>query len=221
MTGKKLRNILYGLIAFGLVVFIVISYFGMSILKKQSQSMVDRKAKSLSLEAQRKNLTAAKRDVEKYSSFNDVAATVIPRDKKQVQAIADIVQMANQSGILLQGIAFPNSTLGAKPSTATQPGSTSTATGSSTQLAISQAKPFSGIPGLYSLEVTITPNVDDNLPPTSKVTFPKLVNFLSAIENNRRTAQVTQISITPIDDKSGPTGEYINFNLILNIFIKP
>lgn len=227
MSGKKARNILFALLGLGIVLFVAISFVGTSILSKKSREMVDLKVKSAVIDAQLINLSQAKKDVEKYKSFNNIAASVIPKDKNQVQAIADIFQIAKESGIALQSVSFPNSNLGSKKpatkagttdtnSTTKQPASATT----STQSAISQAKPFSAVPGLYSLELTITPQVGDTVPPPQQVTFPKFIDFLSSIENNRRTAQITRVSIQPVNSAGGTT-DLINFTLVLNVFIKP
>jgi hypothetical protein len=225
MNSKKARNLLLGLLSLGLLIFIIISFVGISMLGKKSQAMVDLKIKSATIDAQLINLAQAKKDVEKYRSFNDIAASVIPKDKNQVQAIADIFKIAQESGISLQSVAFPVSTLGAKaapsPAASTSATQQTTATPATpTQSAISQAKPFSAVPGLYSLELTITPQSDESLPKEKQVTFPKFINFLSAIENNRRTAQITNVTIQPLNVGSG-NSELINFTLTLNIFIKP
>lgn len=229
MSSKKARNLLLALLGLGVIVFIAIGFIGTSMLSKKSTAMVELKVKSANIDAQLINLSQAKKDVEKYKTFNDIAASVIPKDKNQVQAIADIFQIAEESGISLQSVVFPTSTLGSKksaappattsdqaPSTAQQSATTTTAT----QTAITQAKPYSAVPGLYSLELTITPQVGDTIPPSRQVTFPKFIDFLSSIENNRRTAQITRVSIQPVNTDSG-TGDLVNFTLVLNIFIKP
>lgn len=222
MTSKKVRNLLIGLIALGLAVFIIISFIGISTLNKKSRTMVEQKVKSANVDAQLINLSRAKQDVEKYKTFNDIAKTVIPNDKNQVQAIADIFQIAEEVGILLQSVSFPNSTLGAKPSSvpAASASGQATAAAPATSSAISQAKPFPGVPGLYSLELTITPQGGETIPANKQVTYQKFIAFLNAIENNRRTAQITQVTIHPVNTNNS-TAEFINFTLMLNIFIKP
>lgn len=220
MSGKKARNLLFGLLGMGILIFIAVSFIGTSMLSKKSKAMVELKVKSANIDAQLINLTQAKKDVEKYKSFNDIASTVIPKDKNQVQAIAEIFQIAEETGILLQSVSFPTSTLGAKPTTpaTTTPQTTGSATPTNT--AISQAKPFSAVPGLYSLELNIKPQTGESLPPAKQVTFTKFINFLTAIENNRRTAQITQVSIQPLNT-AGNTDDLIDFTLVLNVFIKP
>jgi hypothetical protein len=168
------------------------------------------------------NLSKAKKDVDKYKYFNQVAVTVIPNDKNQAQAVSDIFQIASQSGLLLENVTFPSSTLGLKlaippTSTSTTPQST---VSSDKQKLLSQAKPVAGIAGLYSIELTITPQTGSAVPNNLQVTYPKLLDFLNRIERNRRTAQITQVSIQPLGNTTSPS-QFINFTLSINIFIKP
>ena len=176
--------------------------------------MVDLKSKNHMAEAQLSDLEISRKQIEKYSYFKSVAASVVPDDKDQAQAVLDISQMADQSGILLQAITFPTSTLGLKSTS-----SSSSSSSLTSKNAISQAIPVKGSPGLYSLQLTITPRVDPDVPFNRQVTYAKIVDFLRRIENDRRTAQITQLTIQPPSDTSG--SNQINFTLILNIFIKP
>lgn len=220
MSGKKTRNLLLGLLGLGILIFIAVGFIGTSMISKKSQAMVELKVKSANIDAQLKNLARAKKDVEKYKSFNDIASTVIPKDKNQVQAIAEIFQIAEETGISLQSVTFPTSSLGVKPTTPATTTSQPAGSTTPTTTAISQAKPFSAVPGLYSLELTIKPQGGESLSPAKTVTFTKFINFLTAIENNRRTAQITQVSIQPLNI-SGNTDDLIDFTLVLNVFIKP
>lgn len=213
LDSKKLRWILLGLLAISVIGFFVIMLAGLSVLSAESQRMVELKVKSQTADAQLSNLEQTKIDVDKYSYFKDVAKTVIPNDKDQATAVLEINKMANASGILLQSITFPASTLGLRTTTAAPQDATSS---SSTSTAISQAKPVSGIPGLYSLELTITSESGGNIPPNKQVTYAKMLNFLSRIENNRHTAQITEVNIQP-----ATRDESLGFRLVINIFIKP
>jgi hypothetical protein len=161
------------------------------------------------------NLEQAKKEVNKYSYFKDVAKTVIPSEKNQAETVLEIYQMAQQSGIAIQSITFPASTLG-QAAGAPPPGAKTDAASASAQTALTQAKPVSGIPGLYSLELTITPAAGKDVPAAQQVTFPKMLDFLKRIENNRHTAQITQVGIQPATDN-----QTLSFTLTINIFIKP
>jgi hypothetical protein len=210
--NKMLRWILLGALGLSVVLFFAIMVEGMSLLSSRSQQLVDLKVKSETADAQLSNLEQAKKDVEKYSYFKDVAKTVIPNDKDQAEAVLEINQMASQSGIAIQSITFPASNLGI--STPSAGGTTSAANPAASP--ISQATPVTGIPGLYSLQLTITPAVGNDVPPAQQVTYAKMLDFLNRIENNRHTAQITQVNIQP-----GTNNLTVGFTLVVNIFIKP
>lgn len=215
MNSKRLRLVLIGMIAVSALLFVVVYVIGSSTLQNKSKNVVELKLKSRTTESQLANFTQAKKEVEKYGYFKQVAKTVIPNDKDQAQAVLDIFQLANESGISIQSVTFPASTLGVR--------STSTATnaqGATAQSVLSQAKPVDGIAGLYSIQLTISPGADIQVPPDKKATYPKLLDFLNRIERNRRTAQVTQVNVQPIGTDAG-TSQFINFSLVINIFIKP
>jgi hypothetical protein len=215
IDNKKLSWILSAGLVASLLVFLGVMSVGLSKLSAESKHMVDLKVKSQIADSQLSNLEQTKKDVEKYSVFKDVAKTVIPNDKNQAETVLEINQMASDAGIALQSITFPASTLGlgvTSTSTAQQDATSS----ASTSKAISQAKPVSGIPGLYSLQLTITPQSDKDAPPDKVVTYAKMLDFLNRIENNRHTAQITQVSIQPASNN-----QTLSFSLIINIFIKP
>jgi hypothetical protein len=216
LNSKNLRLILLGSLGLSAVAFIAIMILGLSALSGKSKSMVDLKVKNQTAQAQLDNLQQAKKQVDKYSYFKSVAQTVIPNDKDQAEDIAEINHMANESGIAIQSITFPASSLGG--TTTVTPSSTPSAT--ATTSAISQAKPVAGIPGLYSLELIITPQSDLTTPAAKQVTYNKMLDFFSRIENNRHTAQIAEVDITPAG-AGGNTNKSLTFSLTTNIFIKP
>ncbi len=217
LDSKKFRYVLLGVLLVCLTIFVATWFEGSSALHKKSQQMVDLKLKNQNADAELTNLQAAKKQVDKYSYFKEIAATVIPNDKDQGQALFDLSQMAAQSGILLQSVTFPTSNLGLKSlSIPSGTASTSTAPTASTSTVISQAKPVSGIPGLYSIQLTLTPQTGQNIPPQLQDLYPKMLKFLSLIENNRRTAQITKVTIEPVQ-----SSDQLGFNFTVNIFIKP
>lgn len=214
ITPKLTRLILLGLLGILVIIFLVIASAGLGKLSQKSQQLVSAKLKSRTVDNQLTSLQLAKKQIDKYAYFNDVAKTVIPNDKDQAQAVLDISQQAAQAGISIASITFPASTLGGSSKAVSATGSSSTST------AISQAVPVTGIKGLYSLELTIIPLTGPTVPANQVVTYPKFLDFLNRIEHDRRTAQITQVGIQPVSTNSGPTGE-INFSLTVNIFIRP
>jgi hypothetical protein len=201
------------------LLFLGVFSLGSAALSKESKKTVSLKVQSQTADAQLANLEQAKKQVDKYSFFKAVASTVIPNDKDQAAAVVEINKMADEAGIAIQSITFPASSLGLSTSTTATGSQDATASSASTK-AISQAKPVSGIAGLYSLELTITPESDANTPANKQITFAKMVDFLRRIENNRHTAQITDVNISPAGTTNN-ISKGLTFTLITNIFIKP
>ena len=153
---KKLRLILLGLLALTALVFLLVSAVGLKVLSQKSQLLIDAKVQQKTAEAQLISLEVAKKQVERYGYFNEVARTVIPNDKDQAATVQNIFQLASRSGIEVANISFPASSLGGTAGSAASAGSAPSV--------VSQAKPVEGIKGLYSLEMTITPLGGDHVP---------------------------------------------------------
>ncbi len=188
-------------------------FMGNSYLKKQSDKLVSAKLDRLSLNEQQTALIKAKKDLEKYHELRSIARSIVPQDKDQAKAVREIVELANSSGVTLESITFDDSTLG-QASAAPAPrqtGQEQVASPKSEAPPITQAKPVEGISGVYSLPITMVSTKNNNQ-------FSNLLTFLGKLENNRRTAHVEKVSITP-GDLNGK--EYINFTLTVNIFVKP
>ncbi|MEX0881353.1 MAG: hypothetical protein WEC17_02250 [Candidatus Saccharimonadales bacterium] len=210
-STKQLRFLLLGLLGISIIVFIATAALGLNSLSAKSSELVDLRLKGRALDAQLISLEAAKKQVEQYSYFNDVAKTVLPIDKDQAKAVFTISKFARESGFALGSITFPTSNLGLSGS--------ASAAGSSSS-AISQAKPVADIKGLYSLQLTITPDTSPLVPSNKVATYPKFIDFLKRIERDRRTAQITQITIQQRNESNLPP-QSINFTLVINIFMRP
>ena len=217
MSQRKLRLILLGALAAVSILFLVVLSFGLNSLGATGQRLTELKQQNKAADVQLANLATAKKQVDQCAYFNTVAKTVLPTDKNQAQAVLDIFNLADQAGISIASITFPASSLGTKP---VAPAAGNDAAAASSQSVISQAKPVEGIAGLYSLELTITPQSGPGVSDGRKVTYPKLLDFLSRIEHDRRTAQITQVNIQPQGSDSGPS-QFINFTMTINIFMKP
>jgi hypothetical protein len=224
MSPRRFRLIMLGILGLCIISFLLIFFAGLSLLKTKSQEMVDLKLKNKTADAQLTNLAISKKDIEKYSYFKDIARTVIPNDKNQAQAVLDIFQLAQESGISIQSITFPTSNLGLRaPTSSAAPAAGADATSAAASKAISQATPVTGIPGLYAVQLIISPASGPNVPPAQQVTYAKMLGFLSRIENNRRTAPIAQVNIQTGNSTqpNSTSNSQLNFSLITNIFIKP
>lgn len=216
LTSQRLRYVLLGALGLAAVIFIMIAFFGLSLLASKSQKMVNLKVQGVAADNQLNSLALAKKEIKQYGYFKTVAKEVIPNDKDQAAAVLQINQFASQSGFLLQAISFPTSNLGLS---SLSTGQASTQAASPTSI-LSQALPVPSIKGLYSVQLTITPQTDQDLPASQQVTYAKLLDFLNRIENNQRTAQISQIIIKPLYNGDGSFRSF-DFTLGINIFIRP
>lgn len=192
---------------------IAVAILGDGILQKQSKKLVSLKLDNEVLNEQQTSITQAKKDIAKYAELNKEAKAIVPQDKNQAAAVREITKIASESGIKLSSISFPASSLGQK---ATTPTSTDKSEGSDTTKKeaappVTQVKPVEGIKGVYSMEITI--QQDSNTP----VPYFSLTLFLAKLEQNRRTAQVTSVTIQPI----AKSPDKLAFTLVLSTYIKP
>jgi hypothetical protein len=206
MNPKRFFFIMIGVFALSIVGGGAMLYTANSMLKKRSVDVVALRLESTVLEEQQNAYKIAKTNVEKYNYLNDIIKSALPQDKDQARTVREIFLLAEQSGITVNSIQFPSSTLG----TVTSAAGAAAAVGG-----ITQAKPVEGLKGVYSIETIVTPYADNK---TYKVTYNQLIDFLKRIESNRRAMQVANIQLTPLGQN--PT-DSISFTLTLNIFIKP
>jgi hypothetical protein len=178
----------------GIVVVFIVSILGgaygiQTLLKSESNKLVNLKAKADALTQQQLSLKKAKKDIATYTDLYNIAKIVVPENKDQVQAVRQIVKLADENKIVLDSINFPASTLGATTgkAAATTPSGTSATSGSKPSL--SQLTAVPKIPGVYTLQLTVTSD------PNQLATYSELISFLSALENNRQTALVSNINI--------------------------
>lgn len=201
MTPKRLNLLLQGTVGLSIVILLGCAYGANLALQSRSKHTLDAQARSQALDEQQRQLTKARADIEKYRSLATIAKHIVPQDKDQAQTIREIVNLAAEHGIKLGMITFPSSSLGG-------------ATGSSARGGkgtLSQLKPVAGIPGVYSLDITVQ---SDSASPAE---YARFISFLDALEHNRRTALVSGISLQP--DTANPGN--LTFTLNLSEHIKP
>lgn len=201
MNSKRLYYVLIaaliGINAGGVAVIVL----GNKLLDKQNSKLTELKVEANTLDTVQQSLVKAKKDIEKYKDLAQVVETVVPQEKDQVRTIREIVQIAGESGVSIDSINFPSSTLGSSvKASGTTPGTASTTN--------TQTQKVDGINNVERLEITITSS--------KQVSYPSFILFLQKLEQNRRTAQVSSITVTPSStDKSK-----VNFSLVLNVYIK-
>lgn len=209
MTTKRSFYVMLGLIGLTIVGLFSVIYFGNKLLVEESGKLVDLKAVSSVLETEQTGLVKAQRSIDKYKNLEEITQAIVPQDKDQARAVREIVTLASESGIELQSVTFPASNLGAlvAPTKGKKPEEDPAAA----KKIISQAVPVEGVKGVYSIEATIIPQ--------KEISYSQLIDFLSKLEKNRRTAQVTRIKIEP--KSSDRNNSKLKVTLTVNIFLKP
>jgi len=211
MSSKRLHFILIGMISLMCLALIGGAYSINSMLSKRANSLTAQKAKSKALVEQAIGLAKAKQDIEKYTDLEKITRSIVPEDKSQAEAVGEIIKIAGQNGVSIASITFPASTLGAGPVSTSPSATPAPSPADSNKKSLSQLQAVKNIPGVYQLQIVV--NSDTNKP----VLYDKFITFLSALENNRRTAQVSSITIQP-----QPTNpKFLTFTLTLNGYIKP
>ncbi len=200
MKAKQLYFVLLTIFILLLIGLFGVAYGANKIMSGQATKLSKLRADGDVLDTLQTTLAKNKQDINKYGELNTIAESIVPQDKDQAEAVRQIVNLASQSGIgKLSSITFPTSTLGsALPGTAANPN-------------LTQLTPVVGITGVYGLQITVTQTTTDEVP------YGQFTTFLSKLEQNRRTAQVSSITVQP--DATNPNK--VAFTLIINEYIKP
>lgn len=196
MTAKRLFWLLAAVMALLLVGLAGSVYAMDKLVQSKSDELATSRGTIEQLTAQQTGLVKSKQDVQNYSDLEKITKAVVPQDKDQAQSVRELTNIAAANDITLNTITFPSSTLGSTTTTSNN---------------LSQLTPVKGIPGVYDLQITLA-NSD-----SSTVTFNQLSAFLEDLENNRRTAAVDSLSITPLKDNA----KRLTFSLVINTYIKP
>lgn len=202
MTSKKLFYVLLSAVTILGIAIFGSAYLANAVLTNKTAALSKLKARGQVLDDLQFALIRNKSDIKEYNELNEIAKAIVPQDKDQTQTVREIVKIAEESGILrLTSVTFPASTLGTTGGSAS-----ASATGG-----ITQVTPITGMSGVYILPITVTNSQND------QVTYTRFMTFLAGLENNRRTAQVSSITITP--DSKNPN--LVSFSLVVNEYIKP
>jgi hypothetical protein len=213
--SKRLNLALIGVIGLLLAGLAGGAYGANTLLSSKADKLTNLKAKSLALAQEQLSLVNAKKDVKTYAGLEQIARAVVPEDKDQAEAAREIVNIAAANGVSLAAINFPASTLGTSSSgnaAATTVPSAGTAPNANSSInKLSQLLPVKNIAGVYDLQITVKSD------PNQPVQYNAFIGFLSALEHNRRTAQISAITLQP--NSANPS--LLTFSLTLNEYIKP
>jgi hypothetical protein len=203
MNSKTIFYVLLGLVVVMLALAGLVAYQGGKVLTSKGDEIIDKKLQNQVFEDREQALVQAKRDIEQYSELEAIAKAIVPQEKDQARTVREISAIAQRSGIPISSFQFPASALGQ-----VQRGKTKKPTASNP--ATSQLIPVEGTKGLYAMEIVVQ---SDNKQPVS---YGNLLSFLERLEQNRRTAHVTNLTINPEQENRN----LINFSVTLNVYIK-
>lgn len=205
MNSKRLFYGLVGALMIAAALFAGSVYLGWKHLDKQTSKLSDLKVEASVLQDTQRSLAKAKKDIVTYSDIEQVTKTVIPQEKDQARTVREIVKIAADNNIQIASIGFPASTLGTKPVAGAGGGAAATATGVTTQ-----TQKVDGISNVERLEMIVT---SESARP---VLYTDFISFLSDLEKNRRTAQVSNINIQPVANNRNR----LSFSITLNVYIE-
>lgn len=208
MTAKKFYFIFIGLVVALLLALGIAVFFMNSLLVKSSSRLVTAKLDSRVSEERERYYIQAKKDVEKYKDVGDTLSKVLPKDKDQARAVAEIYRIADETNTSIKQISFPSSTLGDKKATAPAAGAAATPSASTTTkvTTVTQTKPVEGVSGVLA--------VDTQIQFSKSMTYQQLISFLEKVEKNRRNMQISAITVTP-------EGNQLDIQIAIRIFVKP
>ena len=171
-------------------------WYGQKVLKKRSEKVVELKIKNETLDRQQAVYEQARRDVEKYKYYGQVADEVLPKDKDLAKVTKELVAIADEYGISIASITYPASSVGAVAVPSSTSGSTSTTT-TPPNPSLTQTKPVDGLSGVLAVEVNVTPE--------NSITYDKLLGFLDRLAQNRRSSKSRAWASAPIKTISSPS----------------
>jgi hypothetical protein len=217
MTAKKTFYMMIGLLALLIAGALVALYFGNGYMKKSANSLINTKLDNVAYDAEEQTYLQARKDLEKYKTLNETIAKVLPKSKDQAQAVEELYRIGDETGIIINRIQFPSSTLGQKAVPTPTPAANdkndqAAAPAVTATSAITQAKAVEGMPGVLGIDIQI-----DLQPAYGKsISYDNMIKFLQKVENNRRSMQIKQIDVHADTQNGG-----ITFDIILTIFVKP
>lgn len=202
MSPKRVFYVMLGAVVLLVGVSAFVTYTGRKLIIDEGQKLTTLKLDKEVLKRRTTALEQANKYITSYEGLEQIARSVVPQDKDQARIVVELDNMARESGISITNISFPSSLLG-------QSGSGKKKVNIDPNL--TQLTELPNLKGVYSMEIRL--DTDEDQP----VAYSRLINFLSKLENNRRTAQVTRIDITPDKDNRS----LITFELTLTTYIKP
>lgn len=208
INAKKFNYLLIIIIVSFLFGALAITYYGLSIFKKRSDNLVSAKLDLVSLNYRYDTAIQQRNDLIKNSANIELLNKIVPKNKDQALAVAELIKIAGEKNLSIGSFTFPASELGSVSKTATTAATEK----------ITQTKAVEGISGLLGIELTIG-QINRKIPAADTgISYKQLVDFLQSIEKNRRTMQIKNIQIQPIYKLDQVVG--YSPTITINLFVK-
>lgn len=193
MKNKRITILLSLILVISIAGSVGVLYVMHKYITKIDKSISELKSQDEAGAKQLADLNIAELQVKKYQDFSSIASQVLPKVYNQSE-INMIVNLAKQSGIGLTSIGVSNGLASSLPGSCRSP-----------LLAYNEVK---GV-------CTVTFHIQ----PSESISFDQFMNFMNRIEQNRRKILVTNLSLSPTNDKDKPN--QLTVSADLNLFTRP
>lgn len=187
------------------------TYLGYTMIVKEGKKLEDAKLNEAVASEKLKLVSQAKKDIAEYEELEQIAKRVVPQEKDQARTVLELVNIARESGIDIVNVSFPASELGQIKAKGKSKKAPTAREGENAAAQLTQLTPVEGLTGVYSMEISVEAD------PEQTVTYSQLLGYLERLEKNRRTAQVSNLSIVPDAENQN----LVTFSLTLKSYVKP
>lgn len=209
MNSKQAFFGLLGALALLVIISGGLLYFGLGKLEEKGDRLTKLKLEQAVIDDRKDNLVSAKRDIKAYKPLEQISKSIVPQEKDQVRTVREIYAISEEAGIKISSIQFPASALGEAQKKSTSKKKTSKKPAAAVNPETTQLLLVEGGADLYAMEIEV--QSDTSRP----VAYSQVLQFLRSLENNRRTAHVTNITIEPQENRN-----QVTFSLTLSLYVK-
>ena len=219
LTATKLRLVLSILLLLILVGMAVGFYFAYSFLNQTAKTAAETQAEAMSSDARLQNLRQLEAQLKKYEDTIQTAQSIVADSQSyqyQNQIINDITNYANQAGISIVSITFPDSSGSSEsnspaPAPQAAPTEPPAAAGEGNAEGGSESAPAAAAPAAPSIK-----SVQASIQLGEGVNYNSLLHFVHLIEQNLTRMQISDLSLSGGSGESGGSSQ----NLNIEVYVK-
>lgn len=206
LDAKKFNLILIVILIASSLGAVATSIYALGVYEKRSLNLVNTKLEIVGVNTKIDNASVQKAEITKNKNTLDLLQKIVPKSKDQALAVAELQAIADENNVSIGSLAFPSSELGTNKNSG----------GSSEK--ITQTKTIEGISGVLGIELSVSQLNRKLAPSGTGINYGQLIKLLESIERNRRTMQIKNIQIQPIQKNNSVVG--YNPTITINLFVK-